>query len=923
MKDKELNVFCSNVRGLVNNWSSIKKIKWDDYDIIGFNEIWGIKNYENLRIEGYEIKCQKIRESSRGGGTLIFGKKTLPTKVLNTPFVEGCFESTGVSIGKVIFLNIYRPPSGNKDEFVNILTQYLDTVRGQKLLIGGDFNFDTTNGNAFMNTICNLYGLRIEINSVTRVDSGTCIDNYLSNIEGVYSVSDICIADHQAIVAKVKIETIKLRSNERFYYRQMKEDNWLTFKCGINSIVIYGESVNDKWNNLLNDVKNVVENSFPLKESKKMYLFTMSQGLLKSRDKKNKLLAQFKRGLIDRSVYTEYNKVYRKLIWTEQSKEFKNKMEEAGGSGKKKWKVLKEKLLIEKESIKINEICKDGVFLTNKEDIASAFKNHFETCASNLSQGLPQGHDTSVVMPLGDSWQLEHTNEIELLKIIKSLKNKNSCGIDCLSNRMLKREPHAFSRLIVDLINTSIDEGCFPDCLKTAKIIPVFKKGDRSNLNNYRPIALLPVLSKVFEKVINNQLNSVIEDKFIDDNQFGFRNAHSTEDAVLKFVDKVQKDLSLKLHVVTVFVDVSKAFDSCDHSILIKKIKRTGLNDNGIKLFESYLLDRKQFVEVDGMGGGYFVINIGVGQGTILGPTFFKIYIMDMHLCTTMFCVKFADDSSFEGSARTRDEVETYVNNELVKIAKWFCDNRLTLHPDKSRVLIHSRDKLINISLNNTPVQRCGYGLQEESVKLLGIHIDENLDWEVHIKSVVKKISKGNYLLWRYKKTLNNITKKVIYESFVRSHLLYGLSVWGGASKAKMSALEKTLHKIWRKFGSRYEHTNERLVSNKILKLEDELQIQESKLLWKWNFKKLPKSLFNIIQEKQDRLRGRRFVISRTLKSNSINLRLTKLANSQIGNISSFKSKKSLSHYLKNCALDRYIIPCRTRNCFICVNRNT
>ena len=107
MKDKELNVFCSNVRGLVNNWSSIKKIKWDDYDIIGFNEIWGIKNYENLRIEGYEIKCQKIRESSRGGGTLIFGKKTLPTKVLNTPFVEGCFESTGVSIGKVIFLKFH------------------------------------------------------------------------------------------------------------------------------------------------------------------------------------------------------------------------------------------------------------------------------------------------------------------------------------------------------------------------------------------------------------------------------------------------------------------------------------------------------------------------------------------------------------------------------------------------------------------------------------------------------------------------------------------------------------------------------------------------------------------------------------------------------------------------------------------------
>jgi hypothetical protein len=212
MKDSDINVFCSNVRGLVNNWSSIKGFNWDNYDLIGFNEIWGIKDYENIQMEGYEIKSKKIREVRRGGGTIIFGKKTLPTKVLNTPFVEGCFESTGVSIGKFNFINIYRPPSGSKDEFVNILTQYLDTVRGQKLLIGGDFNLDTTNGNAYINTICNLYGLRAEINSVTRVDSGTCIDNYLSNIEGVYSVSDICIADHQAIVAKVKVDQIKFKN---------------------------------------------------------------------------------------------------------------------------------------------------------------------------------------------------------------------------------------------------------------------------------------------------------------------------------------------------------------------------------------------------------------------------------------------------------------------------------------------------------------------------------------------------------------------------------------------------------------------------------------------------------------------------------------------------------------------------------------
>jgi hypothetical protein len=173
-------------------------------------------------------------------------------------------------------------------------------------------------------------------------------------------------------------------------------------------------------------------------------------------------------------------------------------------------------------------------------------------------------------MEQGDEWHLEHTNEQQIIKIINSMKNKNSSGFDNLTNRMLKREPHAFARLIVNLINDSIDVGIFPNSLKTAKVIPIFKKGDKLNLNNYRPIALLPVLSKNFEKIINSQLNTITDNGFIDDNQFGFRSGHSTEDAVVKLVDKIEKDLASKLHVVSVFVDVSKAFDSCDHEILIK-----------------------------------------------------------------------------------------------------------------------------------------------------------------------------------------------------------------------------------------------------------------------------------------------------------------------------------------------------------------
>jgi len=277
-----------------------------------------------------------------------------------------------------------------------------------------------------------------------------------------------------------------------------------------------------------------------------------------------------------------------------------------------------------------------------------------------------------------------------------------------------------------------------------------------------------------------------------------------------------------------------------------------------------------------------------------------------------------ADDSSFEGTGKTRDEAEEFINGELEKVALWFKKNRLTLHPDKSRSIVHSRDKLINLKLNNINIQRCGYGLQEESVKLLGIHIDEKLDWGIHIKSVEKKVSKGNYLLWRYNKILNISSKKAIYESFVRSHLLYGLNVWGGAATNKLADLNKILQKVWKKFGTRFMHTKKRLNSYDLLYLKDEVEIQESKLLWKWENKLLPKSIQSIIEEKNDRLRGRRFNITRNMKDSSIRSRLTKRANSSVSVIANNKSLKVLSNKLRKDKLASYDVPCRVRNCFAC-----
>jgi len=235
---------------------------------------------------------------------------------------------------------------------------------------------------------------------------------------------------------------------------------------------------------------------------------------------------------------------------------------------------------------------------------------------------------------------------------------------------------------------------------------------------------------------------------------------------------------------------------------------------------------------------------------------------------------------------------------------------------------VYTKDKIMNIKLGGRELMRCGYGLQEEGVKFLGVIIDENLDWKPQTNYVKKKIGKGNYLLWRYKHSLSNGMKKTIYESFVRTHITYCLPVWGAKKTLELTELKKALKRVWNKIGIRRQHTNSRLISNRMLKLEDELKLSEIKIIWRWNKKRLPLGLKDIITERVGRnLRNRQFVRDRSWRQDSIAYRLATRAKNEINEIGIARSKKGLTKkYTNKCLLIDYAQPCRIRNCLNCQN---
>lgn len=437
-----------------------------------------------------------------------------------------------------------------------------------------------------------------------------------------------------------------------------------------------------------------------------------------------------------------------------------------------------------KDSWKVINFSRNKYNLSSPDCFSSEeFSQYFCSIADNIINSLNVGNFNSFsfnnIPQLRSSFFLSPVTANDISQAINKLKNSACPDFYGINSKLLKESINIIFEPLIYLFNLCINEGNFPDAFKISIVLPLFKKGDTSNIDNYRPIAIIPIFSKIFEIILKDKIY-----KYLDMNncfhccQFGFRTRCSTTQAILKVVSSVVEALENGEHVSLSLCDLSKAFDCVSFDILISKLQCYGIRGLPLKLFTSYLRDRQQCVSVNGNLSELAGVSHGVPQGSVLGPLLFIIYINDLiHYLHPNTCIAYADDTSLLVSDRDLASLSLKVESVMQRSKDWFTGNKLKLNSDKTQSLLISTHR--NITSHN-------------SVKLLGIFIDDNLNWKSHVDFLGKKLAKTLFLLKNLKPLCNLQTLRMCYFALFHSHLMYGTVLWGNSTNSgKIFRLQK------------------------------------------------------------------------------------------------------------------------------------
>ena len=576
----------------------------------------------------------------------------------------------------------------------------------------------------------------------------------------------------------------------------------------------------------------------------------------------------------------------------------------------------------------------DGKLVSDRKQIADALNDFFINIALKMTSSLdtpPKTFDSYLNNTYPAEFSFKSVDRNTVSKAIDSLKSKSTQDVYGLSTELIKMCKHEILDVLTKLINEAIATNHFPDELKIARVSAIYKKDDKRILDNYRPISILPAISKIYERILHDQLTEYFTcNNLLNQSQYGFRKQHDTDSAALEFIDRINEVISNRKKFLSIYMDLSKAFDSISHQILLEKLKYYGLRENAVQLIQSYLSNRKQFVEVDGHKSQLKPITIGVPQGSILGPLLFLIYINDIQNCTSILtAILYADDSTFSVCLDNTDTPLTSdtINMELNKINNWLNSNKLCLNVKKTKYMIFNRTHSIpdiKLEINGTELE------EVKNFKFLGLTINNRLDWTPHTSSIQCKLARALGIMKSVKHLIPQCTMKTIYFSIFHPHIIFHILAWGHTG-APITRLQKfairTIH------NEHYlAHTDPLFKNAGILKFDDLYLQSQLKLLYKHRTAQVPVYIANIpmsrpldIHDHDTRYKtelhplastnygGTTIRYSLPCLLNTMPAHLADLLNcTSVNNLKTEFKKRIILNYSDSCA-DEYCYPCEVR----------
>ena len=781
-------------------------------------------------IEDSEISCDGYfivrRDRDRaGGGVATYIREDLNFIVRDELSVND-LETIAIEVKRpfsrsMIIINWYRPPSSNV-AVIHAFEQMLEKLdfSSSECIILGDMNCDVVKVDMASHTkhLCEImdrFNFKQLITSPTRVTNSTSslIDLIWTNEQekiGKASVIETALSDHYLVYCTVG-------------KRPMSKENEHRYKVGrnmskVNTAKLKGDAAVVTWEEV--ESKDDVVGAYDLFEKKLLCLLDKHAPVRKSRIKKkespwinNEILmlirqrneqkkkAKKSSALDDWKSYKHLRNKVTACIRLAKKDYVTNSINECNGQTGDIWKSLKCLMPQKQKSVKISHIEKDGHEIDDKSEIANSFNNHFINIGRKIQRSVAPPVDDYQNENQGklhfpkcaSNFRFNAVNEQQVLNVINDLKEKKACGPDSIPVILWKIIAEYILKPFTYIINLSFKQGISPSEWKKSRVIPVFKSGNKSDMNNYRPISILSVAAKIVEKLAFDQLYTYVDQKGILSRfQCGFRPKHSTNTALFNVTEDWLEFLDKGYFVGVVTLDLQKAFDTVDHSILLCKLRLIGADDLSMKWFSSYLTNRMQYTCVNGAESSSQRMHCGISQGSNLGPLLFIIYINDLSSCLRNCKTSlYADDTCLYYASPNPHTLTESLNTDLLSIEAWLKRNRLALNVKKCEFLLIGTKKRLksavveDVIIQNVPINRVTH------LKYLGVVIDQHLDWAKHIECIGKKISKDIHLMKRIRPYITQQTALIFYKSVIQSRFDYCSAIWGNAGKGSLDKLQK------------------------------------------------------------------------------------------------------------------------------------